>query len=390
MISSAPRPSPARHVLVIGSLAESLVNFRGDLLRALVSSGCTVTAAAPAGPAWVDDTLRQWGVRRAVLPLNRTGVSVAQDLVLLIALWGLLRRERPDAVLGYTIKPVVFGTLAAWLAGVPRKVAMITGLGFAFMTTASNGQRVVQAVARALYWLALRCADVVLFQNGDDEQALRTLGLIRAGSDVRRIAGSGVNLQRFARQPLSPGPRRFLLVARLLRDKGVREYFAAAAQIRATHPGAQCHLVGPLDSNPSAVTAQELQEAVDSGAVVYHGAVKDVRPFLRDCHVYVLPSYREGMPRSVLEALATGRPIITTDAPGCRETVESGVNGVLVPVGDAHALADAMGRYVGLDAASLEAQADSSRRLAERRFAVEQVNADILAALGVAPVALKP
>jgi glycosyltransferase involved in cell wall biosynthesis len=372
--------------VIIGSLAESLVNFRGDLLQALVSSGCTVTAAAPAGPAWVDDKLREWGVRRAVLPMNRTGISVAQDLTLLVSLWRLLRSERPDAVLGYTIKPVVFGSLAARLAGVPHKVAMITGLGFAFMEAVSPRQRAVQRVARALYWLALRCADVVLFQNGDDERALRGFGLLPAGADVRRIAGSGVNLRRFARQPLPSGQCRFLLVARLLRDKGVREYFSAAAQVRSTHPGSECHLVGPLDSNPSAVTEQELQEAVARGDVVYHGAVDDVRPFLRDCHVYVLPSYREGMPRSVLEAMATGRPIITTDAPGCRETVEPGLNGVLVPVGDAQALAEAMGHYAGLDAATLEAQAASSRRLAEQRFAVEQVNTEILDALGVTAV----
>lgn len=382
-MSTSARPTPARKILVIGSLAESLVNFRGDLLRSLVASGCTVTAAAPAGPVWVDNKLRQWGVRRAVLPMNRTGVSLAQDLALLASLWRLVRSERPDAVLGYTIKPVVFGSLAAWLAGVPRKVAMITGLGFAFMDATSSRQRAVQRVARALYWLALRCADVVLFQNGDDEAALRSFGLLPAGADSRRIAGSGVNLERFPRQSLPSGQRRFLLVARLLRDKGVREYFAAATRIRTTHPGIECDLVGPLDSNPSAVTAQELQEAIVSGAVRYHGAVDDVRPFLRDCHVYVLPSYREGMPRSVLEAMATGRPIITTDAPGCRETVEVGVNGMLVPVGDSSALADAMAHYAEIDDASLETQATASRRLAEQRFAVQRVNADILDALGV-------
>lgn len=374
-------------MVVIGSLAESLVNFRGDLLRALMASGCRVTAASPAGPEWVDATLREWGVQRAVLPMNRTGASVMQDLALLIALWRLLRDLRPDAVISYTIKPVVFGSIASRLAGVPRRVAMVTGLGFAFMGGVSARQRLVQSVARGLYRVGLRCANVILFQNPDDEATMRQLGLLPREADIRRIAGSGVNLARFSRQPLPEGPRKFLLVARLLRDKGIGEYFSAAARLKAAHPSAECHLVGPIDTNPSAVPERALQDAISSGAVTYHGPTDDVRPYLKECHVYVLPSYREGMPRSVLEALATGRPVITTDAPGCRETVEPGVNGVLVPVKDAEALADAMIRYAGLDDASLRRQADASRELAERRFAVERVNADILDALGVEGVA---
>jgi glycosyltransferase involved in cell wall biosynthesis len=368
-------------ILIVGSLAESLVNFRGDLLRHLVASGHDVLAAAPAGPAWVDERLAQWQVRRLVLPMDRTGTGLLADLKLLAVLRRLCRTERPDAVLGYTIKPVVYGSIAARLAGVPRVGAMITGLGFTFMPVQRARQRAVQAVARALYWLALKCADVALFQNPDDEADFRAAGLLPARLDVVRIAGSGINIERFARQPLPAGPMRFLMVSRLLADKGVREYLGAARLLKASHPDAECHLVGPYDSNPSAISKAEVEAAVADGSVVYHGPVQDVRPALATCHVYVLPSYREGTPRSVLEALATGRAVITTDAPGCRETVVPGSNGELVAVGDARALAGMMGRFAEMPTAELTHRGEASRQLAEAKYDVRLVNAAIARAL---------
>lgn len=378
-----------KKILVVGSLAESLVNFRGELLQQMVADGHRVLAAAPPGPAWVDGVLAGWGVQRRVLPLSRTGTSVAADLKLLMALRRLCRDECPDAVLSYTIKPVVYATLAARWTGVPRVVAMVTGLGFSFMQARTIKQRLVQQVARGLYGLAMRNAHVALFQNPDDEAAFRALRLLPESLDVRRINGSGVNLEHFAVQALPQGPCRFLMIARLLADKGVREYFEAAAIVKAKRPEVEFHLVGPFDSNPSAVTRAELAAAVAGGAVTYHGAAEDVRPYLRDCHVYVLPSYREGMPRSVLEALAIGRPVITTDAPGCRETVTPGLNGSLIPVADAKALAKEALRYAAMDRVALAAQARASRLRAEAKYDVRQVNADVLGVLGLG-VSLAP
>lgn len=371
----------ACRVLVIGSLAESLVNFRGDLLRELKARGCDVIAAAPAGPAWVDEALARWGVRRIVLPLSRTGTNPLHDLALFRALRRLMRAERPAALLAYTAKPVIYGLLAAAATGESRKVALITGLGFAFMPARSAVQSLLQRITRGLYRRALRHADVVLFQNGDDEQVFRELGLLRPGADARRVAGSGVNLERYARQPLPSGPPCFLLIARLLIDKGVGEYLAAAARLQAEGAGFRCELVGPLEAHPAAIELGRLERAVASGAIVWHGAVRDVRPHLAACHVYVLPSYREGMPRTVLEAMAIGRPVITTDAPGCRETVEPGVNGARVPVADADALYREMKRFAALPRAELERMADASRRIAEAEFDVRKVNAAIVAAL---------
>lgn len=372
---------PARRVLVVGSLAESLVNFRGDLLRELPSLGHDVIAAAPAGPAWVDESLARWGVRRVVLPLRRTGTNPLSDVALLRALRRLMQAERPDVLLAYTAKPVIYGLLAAAAAGVPRKVALITGLGFAFLPARSVVQSLLQRITRGLYRRALRHVDVVLFQNGDDEQVFRRLGFLRPGAVVRRVAGSGVNLERYARQPLPDGPPRFLLIARLLIDKGVGEYLDAAARLRAEGAGVRCELVGPLETHPAAIRSELVEQAVASGAIDWHGAVRDVRPHLAACHVYVLPSYREGTPRTVLEAMAVGRPIITTDAPGCRETVEPGVNGAQVPVADSNALYREMKRFAALPRAELERMAGASRTIAAAKFDVRNVNAAIIAAL---------
>lgn len=372
-----------KKVLIVGSLAESLVNFRGDLLRALARAGHEVIAAAPDGPLWVDEALARWQVRRVVLPLQRTGTNPIHDIGFLRALLGLMRAERPYAVLAYTVKPVVYGLLAARIAGVPRRVALITGLGFSFLAARSAVQSALQSAVRWLYRRALRGAHVVLFQNRDDEEVFRGRGLLRPGQDVRLVAGSGVNLERYGARPLPAGPRRFLMIARLLVDKGVLEYLDAAAQLRTARPDVSCELIGPLEEHPAAVSSQQIEQAVKSGAIVYHGAVRDVRPYLAATHVYVLPSYREGTPRTVLEAMATGRPIITTDAPGCRETVIPGRNGALVPVADSDALFREMLRFADFDDLELHRLAAASREIAEAKFDVHKVNAAIIAALAL-------
>ncbi len=372
-------------VLVIGSLAESLINFRGDLIQELRRAGCEVVAAAPAGPAWVDERLAEWGVRRIVLPMNRTGTAILADLRLLKTLHHVCRTERPDCVLAYTIKPVVYGALAARLAGVRRIAVLVTGLGFTFMPAQGLKNRAVQAVGRLLYRAGLRSAHIALFQNPDDEAEFRASGLLGRGLEVRRVAGSGVNLERFPCAPLPAEPVRFLLIARLLKDKGVREYLDAARRVRSQRPGVEFHLVGPHDTNPSAISREEIERSMADGSIRYHGPTDDVRPYLRDCHVYVLPSYREGTPRSVLEALAVGRPVITTDAPGCRETIRTSGprNGVLVPVADADALTARMLEFSTLPRTDLEAMAASSREFAVSKYDVRRVNADLLDALHI-------
>jgi glycosyltransferase involved in cell wall biosynthesis len=302
-------------------------------------------------------------------------MNPCSDLLSLATYISLFRNLRPDVYFGYTAKPVIYGVLAAWLAGVPRRVAMITGLGYGFQ---GNSRRAfLRAVVTNLYRAALSRATNVIFQNPDDLQTFQSLRLLPLRSKTSVVNGSGVDLARFQPHPLPQGPLVFLMIARLLGDKGVREYVNAARLIAKEHPEVRFLLVGPRDLGPDAIPAAELAQWVSEGIIAYLGEQRDVRPFLAACSVYVLPSYREGTPRSVLEAMATGRPVITTDAPGCRQTVEEGVNGFLVRPKTAGAVADAVRRFVE-DPGLIPRMADASLFRVRTLFDVRDVNRIIL------------
>lgn len=371
-------------VFVVGSLAESLVNFRGDLIREMLACGHVVHAIAPEGPAWVDETLSAWGARREVVALQRTRQNPLTDLAFARQVARLCQQHHPDVFLAYTIKPVVYGSLAARWSGVPVIAALVTGLGFAFMPVSGWRHALTRSVAWLLYKAALACAHRVFFQNPDDMADFRRLGLFNRRLRVDIVNGSGINLERFPCVPLPPdGPRRVLLIARLLVDKGIREYIAAARTVKARHRDVQFDLVGPFDPNPAGIGRAEIDQAVRDGAVNYLGPQDDVRPMLRACHVYVLPSYREGTPRSILEAMATGRPIVTTDAPGCRETVSDGVNGRLVAPRNAGALASTLESLLDMDLPALQALGTASRHMAEQKYDVHRVNRQLMGPLGL-------
>lgn len=362
----------AKKILVLGSFAESLTRFRGALMAELVGQGYEVLACAPAADETIRRQLAALGVRYVDIALQRTGLNPLADLGLLWRLVGLLRRERPDVLFCYTIKPVVYGALAARLVGGIRVTPMITGLGYAFMGGGGRLQRLVSAAARGLYRLALQRAHCVFFQNPDDLGEFRRLNLLPAQARIQQVPGSGVDTLEYAQMPVPAAPV-FLLVARLVRDKGVYEYVEAARQVRRQYPAARFQIAGWIDENPTAIREEALAAWVSEGVVEFLGKLEDVRPALAACAVYVLPSYREGTPRSVLEAMAVGRAIITTDAPGCRETVVDQYNGVLVPVADAARLAHAMCSFIERPE-RVEEYARASRQLAEQRFDVRIVN----------------
>lgn len=366
-------------VLVIGSQARSLINFRGPLLQAVQDRGFRVIAAAPQLKDEQDSVagLARLGVNWREFPLSRTGLNAFADLRSVASLVRLMRAEKPEVVFGYTAKPVIFGTIAAALAGVPRRYALITGLGYAFTTGGGTRRALVKRLLMALYRVAFRKTTKVFFQNHDDAALFKQLGLLPAGLPVVVVNGSGIDLDKFRPAPFPEGPLQFLLVARMLSAKGIREYVAAARQVRKTRSDAQFHLVGGTDSNPDAIAADEVQRWHESGDVVWHGEVSDVRPHVAACHVFVLPSYREGTPRSTLEAMAMGRPIITTDVPGCRETVVDRENGLLVPPRAVEPLAEAMETFI--DNPKLIAEmGQRSREIAEEKFDVDKINAQML------------
>ena len=369
--------------LLVASFPDSLIQFRGPLIDALLEAGNDVHVAVPdsAPGGEVAVALASKGVRVHGIPLQRTGLNPIRDLKLLLSLVALMLRLRPRFVLSYTIKPVVYGSIAAWLVGVKHRFALVTGLGYAFTGTASGKRALLRRLIQRLYRFALKRTHRVFFQNPDDEALFRELRLLPEIVPSSVVNGSGVDVAEYSVAPLPDKPC-FLLIARLLGDKGVREYAQAAQLVKAVYPQAVFRLVGWIDDNPDAITQRELDQWVDSGLLDFLGRLHDVRPAISDCSVYVLPSYREGTPRTVLEAMAMGRAVITTDAPGCRETVVDGDNGFLVPVNDVNALADAMIKMIdtpGL-AASL---GERSRRIAEEKYDVHKVNAAMLEGMGI-------
>ncbi|HYG26983.1 MAG TPA: glycosyltransferase family 4 protein [Caulobacteraceae bacterium] len=369
-----------QHVLVLSSHAPSLINFRGPLLSAIVAAGMRVTAVAPDFDGGTRSALAALGVDVVEIATARTGMNPISDLAYRQALIELFRRLKPDVLLAYTVKPVIWGILAARTAGVPRVVAMITGLGYAFTAPLrpSLKQFAVSLAARMLYRLALPRADHVLFQNPDDRDLFRSLGFTPRPERVSVTAGSGIDLVRFAPSPQPDRPS-FLMLARLLKAKGVAEYAAAAKRLKVRYPDVEFRLAGPFDHGPDVIAASDLKRWVADG-VSYLGALTEVRAAIADAAVFVLPSYREGTPRSVLEALATGRAVVTTDTPGCRETVTEGLNGFLVPPRDAVALEAAMERFL-LDPSLIPVMGRASLALARSKYDVNQVNAEILAVL---------
>ncbi len=372
-------------VLILAGFAGSLTNFRGKLIEEMRARGYDVHAAAP-GLAADEQTcawLRERGVTCHDVPLDRAGLSISQDLRTFRALIALCNLVRPDHFLGYTVKPVIWGLLAAKRAGVRNRVALITGLGYAFTGEGSGRRRLIGKLTRMLYWYALKQSTLIIFQNPDDRNHFRDIGLLPHRTPVEIVNGSGVDLSTFQVEKIPQGPTRFLLIARLLGDKGIREYVSAARKVRARWPDVQCYLVGGRDPNPDGIPEEEVCAWHDAGDVIWRGALHDVRPEIAQAHVYVLPSYREGTPRTVLEAMAMGRAVITTDAPGCRQTVQSGRNGFLVPVRDVPALADAMERFL-LDPTLIPEMGAEARRVAEARYDVHLVNAAMLEAMNLA------
>jgi glycosyltransferase involved in cell wall biosynthesis len=370
----------SKTVAIIGSYAPSLLNFRGSLIKAMIGRGHRVVCVAPEIDAETADRLAALGAEVRPVDMQRAGLNPVSDLKTYRSLRRTLSEISPDVVIPYTIKPIVWGVLAAHSARVARIVPLITGLGYAFTGGASIARLVSLAAASVLYRMALSRAHIVLFQNPDDLALFRGRGLVKRRMPTAIVAGSGVDTAHYAPLPL-PENTCFLMISRLLKNKGIREFAAAARTIKGKYPDVAIKLVGYLDGSTDSIGQAELDAMIDDG-VEYLGQLADVRPAIALADVYVLPSYREGTPRSSLEAMAMGRAVITTDAPGCRETVSEGVNGLLVPVGDAVRLAQAMERFIqepGLAAA----MGRESRRIATEKYDVNTVNADIMRHAGL-------
>ena len=351
-------------VLAINS-AWNVANFRGGLVRGLQADGWEVVAMAPrdAHVARVEAL----GCRFVELPMHGSGTNPWQDILLYRRFKATLAVERPAAFLGFTIKPNIYGSLAAQSLDIPV-INNIAGLGTAFIR-----RNWLTPVVHILYHQALKRSRRVLFQNEDDRNQFIGAGLVPP-TRTQRIPGSGVDLTAFVPVPLPEfgptQPMRFLFIGRLLRDKGVPELAVAARELRARGANVKVQLLGFLDvDNPSAISRAEIDGWQAEGVLEYLGSTDDVRPHIAAAHCVVLPSYyREGVPRTLLEAAAMARPLIACDSVGCRDAVDDAVNGFLVRVRDAGHLAQQMLRFATLGAAQREAMARASRRKAEREF----------------------
>ena len=383
-------------IAIVGNQARAMTNFWSTLIRMLRQAGHEVLCLVPppvislraptTDPQW-EAALAATGARVVHYPLSRKGLNPVQDAATLWSLRGIFQREKPDIIFAFTIKPVIYATLAAQLAGLPakaRRLVMITGLGYMF----EGGNAVKRMLTRAaafLYRLAFARAGVAFFQNVDDLAVFNQLNIIPQGMRVVMVPGTGVDLTRFVPAPLPEGPMTFLFVGRMLEAKGLREFHTAAVELHKKYPEARFQILGPAENGLGGLPLDRIWVwHLEERSVEYLGETMDVLPFLENCHVFVLPSYREGVPTSVMEAMAVSRACVATDVPGCRETVREGENGFLVPVRDAAALATALERFLQ-DPDLARRMGEKGRAMAETTFDAALVAQKIMDEMGLVP-----
>lgn len=367
-------------VCVMGVLPSSLINFRGELIKLLVNRGHDVITMASGAMHEEVDQIERLGAKYIDFPVQRNSLSPFSDVKTLLSIAKVFRREKPDLVIAYTIKPVIWGGIAARFFSKAKFYGLITGLGFAFQESDFKRSLLTRAVC-SLYRISLRNACGTIFQNSDNLETFVEKGIVNR-EKTHWVYGSGVKLDYYSKTELPSTSPVFLSVARLLGEKGLREYAAAAKIVKKQHPDISFRLVGPSDSSPDRIPLQEVNSWQRTGCIEYLGEKKDVRASINNCHVFVLASYHEGMPRSVLEAMAIGRPILTTNVPGCKDTVVPGENGYLVEKGSVDQLVDKMLWFID-NRAKWQYMADRSHEIAIETFDVRKVNNEILKIIGV-------
>ncbi|PAR27102.1 glycosyltransferase family 4 protein [Vibrio metoecus] len=367
-------------MLIISAFPSSLINFRGDMIRSLYEKGFDIIALSSGA---TDEEIKEISkITNGYIDYNvsRNGINPFEDFIVIIKFILFYKKIKPDCVFAYTIKPVIFGGIAARVIGVKNFNALITGLGFAFQK-GSRKKNILVNIVTHLYRYALKNARTVIFQNKDNLNYFVDNNIV----DKRKcylVNGSGVNLDKYKIAEEKISCSKFLLIARLLGDKGIREYAAAAALVKEKYPHSEFHLVGPEDPSPDGIKMTDIMEWHEKGTVIYHGSTSDVRQFIYNAGVFVLPSYHEGLPRTVIEAMAMGKPILTTNVPGCRETVVSGINGWLVEKGNYIELSERMCWFIENEDLGL-AMGRQSYSIALEKFDVNKVNEELFRILKV-------
>ena len=367
-----------KRILIVASLSQSLINFRGDFIKSLIASNFEVYALAPGHPKEFKSQLIEIGALPIEFNLNRTGLNPIKDLQSIKELKSIIKKHKIDLVFPYTVKPVIYSSIAANQCGVPV-ISLITGLGFAFTGLTLKAQ-VLQRLNETLYKLSIRKNKIVVFQNRDDYQLFLDRRILRKKNKVAFVSGSGVNLNqfKFRKNKIDSNKISFLLVSRLIKEKGIALFLNAAKVLKEKYPESEYHVIGATDKSPSSIKEEELKNLHKQGIIVYYGKQNNIPKHLYNRDVFVLPTYyREGVPRSILEALSVGLPIITTNTPGCKETVKKDYNGILIKPQNIDALINAM-EYFLINSDKIEEMGINSRNYAEERFDVNIVNSDII------------
>ncbi|MBQ7586165.1 MAG: glycosyltransferase family 4 protein [Desulfovibrionaceae bacterium] len=367
-------------VLVLGNQARSVANFWSVLMRKLRGKGHEVLCGVPHGTLEEEQKLSQVSSGLKFFNIARKSLNPLQDLRTYLDLERIFREERPDIIFTTTIKPVIYGCLAARRCKI-KCYATITGLGYTFEAD-SFFKRIIKAISVRLYRLALSSAEGIFFQNLDDLAVFRANSILAPKVKVFMAKGTGVDTKHFAASPLPPlppkNPLKVLFVGRLLAAKGLRELAEASALLRPKYSNFSLQILGPEEPGLGGIPLNEVRAWESRGLLTYLGATQDVRPYLKDCHLLVLPSYREGTPTAVMEAMSCGRMCIVTDVPGCKEVVVNGYNGLLVPAKNPKALAQALEDCL-IDPSKIIEMGQNSRKLAEQDFDAEVVANKIMA-----------
>lgn len=370
-------------VLIFSNRASNLIGFRYKLLKSLVASGIDVYAVAPADIRNIFEKMSEIGVKYESLDYSKSSINPFKELGVIFAIMSIIKREVPDVMFSFMTKPVIYGSIAAKLCGVKHIQSMIEGLGYMFIGR-TRKQRILKYIALVLYWIALKCTNRVYFLNNDDKQYFEKY--LVSPKKTKRIFGIGIDLEKFFPVEHSKGNLMFLFVGRLLVDKGIKEFIEAAKIVSAKYSQARFVIVGGADENPASLSSEEIAEYAKTTAIKFVGIQADVRPYLMECSALVLPSYREGMPVSPMEAMASSRAVILTDVPGCREliirkspsdTLDNGVfegkNGYMVEKGNSQAIAKAMIDLIE-NPCKIEAMGREGRKFAEQFLDCNKIN----------------
>lgn len=365
-------------IMVISPKNKTVFNFRGDLIKHMISSGNTVIVTGP-NNEFIDDIM-SLGVSKFIkVPFVKDNTSIFGDLKYCFKLLKAIKKEKPDLVFSYTIKPVIYGSISARIAGVKRIYPMVTGLGRVY-TTSNLKTKMIRFITKLLYKTAFSKCNKVIFQNNDDIEyfvSSRYLPIDKA----EKVDGSGVNMERFMRTELPESPV-FLMVGRIIKEKGVIEYCEAARKVKTLKPHVRFILIGGFDSSFGALKYEDIEPYINDGSIEYFGEVKDPVSFYHQASVFVLPSYyREGLPRTILEAMSCGRAIITTDWPGCRDAIDNGENGFLVSPRDIDSLCDRIIQLIE-NKDLLTKMADNSYKKCCEKYEVSIINNKMKSIIG--------